>query len=62
MNKDEIAKKLKDGIVYTFTNPFDAGVTVALYIIGASAGICCVLASGGLALSMIKPFLEGIVL
>ena len=61
MNKEEIAQKLKDAIVYTFKNPFDAGVAVSLYIIGAAAGICCILAAGGLAVSMIGPLLHGVV-
>ena len=61
MNKEEITQKIKDSIVYTFKHPFDAGVAVSLYIIGASAGLCCVIAAIGLAVSMIDPFLQGVV-
>jgi len=61
MNKEEITQKLKDSIFYTFKHPFDAGVAVSLYIIGVSAGICCVIAAIGLAMSMIDPFLQGVV-
>ena len=61
MNKAEIKKILKDNIIYTFKHPFDASVAVSLYIIGAAAGACCVLAAVGLAMSMVNPFLHGIV-
>ena len=59
MNKTEITEKLKEAIVYTFKNPFDTGVAIALYIIGAAAGAFCVLAAIAMAMSMIGPLFQG---
>jgi hypothetical protein len=60
MDKNEISQRIKDTIVYTFKNPFDAGVAVSFYVIGAAAGICCVLAALGLSYSMVVPFFQGV--
>ena len=55
MDKETITQKLKENIIYGFKNPFDAGVSIALYIVGVTAGVWCVLAALGLAMSMIGP-------
>mgnify|MGYP003629698138 FL=1 len=43
MDKETITQKLKENIIYGFKNPFDAGVSIALYIVGVTAGVWCAL-------------------